>query len=177
MLCFLNLLRNLFTAPSLLGGNWLHKLKLDWSEVHKICSSQLYHVLNKHSSVFGDDLGALRGYKAHIYVDPTVLPCFHRACSIPYAMMTLVTKKLERLQEVGIIELVEFSDWAAPIVAVLKSDMSSVRICGDFKTTVNSASPLDRYPIPKIEDLFITLHGGEAIYKIRLKPSLSTNFA
>lgn len=47
----------------------------------------------------------------------------------------------------------EFAEWAAPIVAVLKSDQQSVRICGNFRATVNPVSKLDMYPIPKIEDL------------------------
>ena len=35
-----------------------------------------------------------------------------------------------------------------------------MRICGDFKQTVNRAAKLDRYPIPKFEDLFASLTGG-----------------
>ena len=33
----------------------------------------------------------------------------------------------------GIIESVQFADWAVPIVPVVKQDKVSVRICGDFK--------------------------------------------
>ena len=58
------------------------------------------------------------------------------------------------------MELVEHSEWAAPIVAVPKPDKQSVRICGDFKQTVNEVTKLDRYPIPHIEDLFSKLAGG-----------------
>lgn len=57
------------------------------------------------------------------------------------------------------IEPETFSDWAAPIVPVLKADKKSVRICGDFSATVNKASRLDNYPIPKVEDLFAKLRG------------------
>ena len=153
-------------GPSLLGRNWLQSLQLDWSEVHRINSSRLQEVLNKHTSVFRDELGTLKGFKAKIYVDPSVTPRFHKARSVPYAMLHLVEEELERLQQSGIIEPVQYSDWAAPIVPVLKSDKSSVRICGDFKTTVNLASPLDRYPIPKVDDLFAGLHGGKHFTKL-----------
>ena len=50
---------------------------------------------------------------------------------------------------------------------MLKNDQT-VRICGDFKQTINQASKLDRYPIPKIEDLFATLGGGRTFSKLDL---------
>ena len=53
-------------------------------------------------------------------------------------------------------------------MAVLKSDKSSVRICGDFKVTVNPVVKLDKYPIPKIEDLFVHLAGGKTFTKLDL---------
>ena len=65
-----------------------------------------------------------------------------------------------------IIEPVQFSDWASPVVPVLKQDKKTVRLCGDFKLTVNKVSKLDKYPIPKIEDLFAQLAGGKAFTKL-----------
>ena len=53
-------------------------------------------------------------------------------------------------------------------MAVVKSDKKSVRICGDFKVTVNPVSKLYRYPIPKIEDLFAILDGGKVFTKLDL---------
>ena len=68
----------------------------------------------------------------------------------------------------GTLELVEVAEWAAPIVSVLKPDKVNVRICGDFKQTVDPVSTLDKYPILKIEDLFSTLAGGKVFSKIDL---------
>jgi len=119
-------------------------------------------VLERHQPVFQEGLGKLRGYEAKINVDPNVSPRFCRARPVPYALKDKVELELERLIEQGIIEPIQFADWAAPIVAVLKNDQT-VRICGDFKQTINQASKLDRYPIPKIEDLFATL-GGRSIF-------------
>ena len=68
----------------------------------------------------------------------------------------------------GILEPIESSEWAAPIVPVIKCDKKSIRICGDFRVTVNPVSRLNRYPIPKIEDLFATLKNGKVFSKIDL---------
>ena len=51
---------------------------------------------------------------------------------------------------------------------MLKSDRTSVRICGDFRMTVNPVSKLDSYPIPKVEDIFATLTKGKLFSKIDL---------
>lgn len=75
--------------------------------------------------------------------------------------------ELEQLLNYKILEPVKFSEWAAPIVPVLKPD-NSVRICGDYKITVNQASTLEQYPIPKLEDLLENLAGGEKYSKLDL---------
>ena len=84
-----------------------------------------------------------------------------------YTHRKRVEKELERLQALGIIQPVQFSDWATPIVPVMKND-GGVRICGDFKSTVNRAARLDKYPIPRIEDLFALLAGGKTFSKLDL---------
>ena len=65
------------------------------------------------------------------------------------------------------IEPVQFSDWAAPIVPVIKSD-GSVLICGDYMVTVNQATKVDQYSIPQIDDLFASLSGGKRFTKLDL---------
>ena len=97
-------------------------------------------------------------------------PRLNPARSVPYSLRDLVDKELTHLQEVGTLEPVEISEWAALIVAVLKQDKKSMKICGDFSVTVNPVSELDRYiyPIPKIEDLFARLSKGKHFSKIDL---------
>ncbi len=75
--------------------------------------------------------------------------------------------ELERLLNDNILEPVTFSEWEAPIVPVIKPD-NSVRICGHYKLTVNQASKLEQYPIPKLEDLLEKLAGGEKYSKLDL---------
>ena len=49
----------------------------------------------------------------------------------------------------------------------LKVD-GSVRICGDYKLTVNKVSHPDIYPLPRIEELFTSLSGGKLFSKLDL---------
>jgi hypothetical protein len=79
-------------------------------------------ILKKHQEVFKSELGKFSGYKAKIHVEENSQPHFCRARPVPLAMKPLVAKELDRLVEQGILEPVEFSDWVAPIVPVLKSD-------------------------------------------------------
>ena len=79
---------------------------------------------------------------------------------MPYALREKVEQELDWLKREGIIEPVEDSEWAAPIVAVLKADRMNVRMCGDFQLTVNLISKLDRYPILKTANLFAKLSQG-----------------
>ena len=67
-----------------------------------------------------------------------------------------------------VIGPVKYAEWAAPIVPVLKSDKESVRICVNCKRTVNQATKVEEYPLPRIEDLFTALAGGETFTKLGL---------
>ena len=148
-------------GQSLLGRDWLQHIRLDWSQVHSVGTSALESLLERKKALFQPGLGTLKGYKAKIHVDSTATPKFCKARPVPYAMRSKVEKELERLTSEGIIEPVRFADWAAPIVPVMKRDKETVRICGDYKLTVNTASKLEQYPIPQIEDLFAALSGGQ----------------
>lgn len=73
--------------------------------------------------------------------------------------------ELQRLAEEKIIEPVQLAEWAAPIVPVKKPD-GSIQICGGYKLTVNRASSVKQYPIPKVEDLFAQLPGVQQFSKL-----------
>ena len=55
-------------------------------------------------------MGTLKGFEAKIYVDPDVVPKFHRARSVPYALRDKVERELQRLQDEGILEPVEHAE-------------------------------------------------------------------
>ena len=74
----------------------------------------------------------------------------------------------EKLQKDGVISPVTLSEWATPLVVVPKGD-GRVRLCGDFKVSVNPALKIDQYPLPKVEDMFATLGKSTVFSKVDLK--------
>ena len=155
-------------GPNLLGRDWLAKLKLDWKQIFAVSKDRtLEEILEENKEVFKDELGCIASVKAKIYVEDNAVPKYCKARPLPYALKEKVEKELERLEKEGQIEPVEFSDWAAPIVPVVK-ESGEIRICGDYKVTVNAVSKLDNYPIPKTEDLYAALAGGEEFTKLDL---------
>ena len=155
-------------CPSLFGRNWLQKIKLDWKNIKNISqNTALDSVLQKHSRLFREGLGKLEGMEATIVVPTDAQPRFFKPRPLPYALKEKVEQELECLQKEGVITPVQFSDWAAPIVPVIKAD-GNVRICGDYKVTVNRVSKLDAYPLPRVEDLFTALAGGQLYTKLDL---------
>ena len=55
-----------------------------------------------------------------------------------------------------------------PISGSSKGD-GRVRLCGDFKVSVNPALKIDQYPLPKVEDMFATLGKSTVFSKVDLK--------
>ena len=70
------------------------------------------------------------------------------------------------------MEPVRYSDWATPIVPVLKAD-GKVGVCGDYKLTANRVSHLEQYPIPTLDDLCEKLTGGKQFSKLDLSHAYS----
>ena len=57
--------------------------------------------------------------------------------------------------------------WLSPVVAVNK-DEKNVRICIDIRYANKTIQPT-RYPVPKLDDLFIKLKAGKHFTKLELR--------
>ena len=96
-----------------------------------------------------DWLSVLQLNWAKLYVDETVQPRHCKPRPVPLAMRAKVESELYRPQEEGVIRPVEFSEWVAPIVPVLKAS-GDIRICDDYKVTINQAVKVDKHPSSRI---------------------------
>lgn len=117
--------------------------------------------------MFRDELGNMKDITVKLAIKPDSKPKCLKARPVPYAIKPKVETELDRLEKTGVLKKVSVSDWATPIVPVLKKD-GTVRICGDFKVTVNPVLTVEQYPLPLIEDLFAGLSGGQKFNKIDL---------
>lgn len=154
-------------GPPLMGRTWINKLKLKIVECHNITEgdSMAVKLKQEYPEVFAEGLGTFRS-RIRLYLKDTK-PVFVKARPLPLALRARVAAELERLQREGIIYEVERSDYGTPIVPVVKAN-GDIRICGDYKITINPILKDFHYPLPRIEAIFSTLGGGEQYTKLDL---------
>lgn len=170
------------THPPLLGLQWIKILKLDLNNIihghnddddkkqiiHKVYNfPELTTILNKYKHVLNKDLGHCNKVKAHIYLQHDTIPKFFKPRPIPFAYLDGVKEEIQRNITAGILERVDTSTWAAPIVPVKKPN-GKIRICGDFKVTINPYILVDQHPIPSVDELLARLNNGQKFTKLDL---------
>ena len=129
---------------------------------------------NKYAALTG-----VKGVLATIELKPDVTPVELPARELPLPMKMRVKTELERMEAAKIIEKVESSEWASPIVVAVKPGREKVRVCGDY-TAVNKMIQNQTYLSPSIETafskmsnkkIFCKLDLSEAYYQIPLRES------
>ena len=128
---------------------------------------KLHDILDTHADVFKEGLGCCNTVTASLTLREEALPKFCKPRRLPFAIKPTVGAELDRLEKNGVIERVSQSDWATPI-AVVRKPGGKVRVCGDFKVTVNPVLKNDVYPLPLLEELFHKLNGGTKFTKLDL---------
>lgn len=131
-------------GPPLFGRDWINHFNLlELCDVLKVDNrpelkrqDQLDKRLAEFKDVFDDSIGKLKDFKLKLHLKSDAHPKFCRPRQVPYALKEKVTTELDRLESEGILTKVNHSDWATPIVPVVKPN-GTVRICGDFKSTIN----------------------------------------
>lgn len=115
--------------------------------------NDLAELKSKFPEVFAERTGLCKKTQVHLTLKPDAHPVFKPKRPVAYSMESIVEDELKRLEDLGIITPVSYSDWAAPIVVVRKPNRT-VRICADFSTGLNSALEPNSHPLPLPEDIF-----------------------
>uniref|UniRef100_A0A5S6QH47 RNA-directed DNA polymerase n=1 Tax=Trichuris muris TaxID=70415 RepID=A0A5S6QH47_TRIMR len=153
---------------NLLGSDWFETLGIRLVGVHHIDSDPVARVLEEFSDVFShDDFGAYSGPPVHLQLDPSVKPIQLKARRIPIALAPKIDAEIDRLIQHGILEPTENTKWATPVVPVVKQN-GEVRLCADYKCTINKALRQHPYPIPQVDRLLRSQAGGATYAKVDL---------
>ena len=169
------IVKNADSQLPLLGRDWLYKLRLNWPRmltppdvgdprVHTLLTAGW---INEFPEVMGNGLGRLKGIMASIELKEGAHPKFCKHRPIPFALRAQVEEAIRQQVEDGELKPVEQSEWAAPIVVIRKND-GSIRVCADFKVTINPYLCQKTFPLPTADEVFSTLAGGESFTKLDL---------
>ena len=113
-------------------------------------------------------MGVITGYKANIDLKPEAKPVFCKFRQPAFAHMEAIGRKIDQLESEGILVKVESSEYASPVMPVIKPD-GDVRLCGDYKRSLNPNIDTAVYPLPVIEDCLWNVRGGELFTKLDIK--------
>ena len=163
-------------GPALMGRDWLTQIRLDWSALFSAhveyvaapdLMTELQKLISAYPELFSPGLGKYVPRQVSLQVDDSK-PRFFKHRPPPLALKQQIEEELDRQVALGILEPVTTSRWAAPVVPIKKRD-GSIRLCGSYDLTINAASDLEKYPLPRVEELFATLSGGQRFTKIDLR--------
>lgn len=157
---------------ALLGRDWLSSIKLDWhmfypTRVNNVVCEEIGEIKRRFPSLFREEIGKLQGFQAHLEVDEAAKPKFCKPRPVSFYMREKLDAEFQRLRDAGIVKDTTYSEWASPVVPVLKRD-NSVRVCGDYKVTINQVIKKETYPLPTPEELFSKVEGGVRFAKMDL---------
>ena len=82
-------------------------------------------------------------------------------------MRVKIETKSQCQVDMGILEKVDTAEWAAPIVPVTKPS-GEIRLCGDYKVSINPHLEINQYTLPHPEILFAALNSGVQFTKLDL---------
>ena len=154
---------------ALLGRDWVGNLRLNWKMIayHNHGSAGLEKVLQSYAEVFTDELGTVQDTTVSLVMKEGSQPKFFVLVWCHSQSKGAIETEIDHLEQAGILEKVETSRWATPVVPVPKKD-GTLQLCGDYKVTINPILEVDQYPLPKPEEIFALLSGGRMFSKLDL---------
>ncbi|GJR62536.1 reverse transcriptase domain-containing protein [Tanacetum coccineum] len=126
-------------------------------------------VVRDFPEVFPDDLSGLppiREIEFRIELTPGATPVAKSPYRLAPSELEELSGQLKELQDKGFIRP-SSSPWGASVLFVKKKD-GSFRMCIDYRE-LNKLTIKNRYPLPRIDDLFDQLQGSQFFSKINLR--------
>ena len=122
-------------------------------------------IVDRFPAVFSG-VGKLSGYQLKLHIDPEVRPVAQKPRRIPYPLKENVTRKINELVDLDIIEKVSGpTTWVSPAVFAPKPDKDDVHICVDMRCA-NEAIRREKIPIPTVDEVLEELNGSTVFSKL-----------
>ncbi|XP_060115356.1 uncharacterized protein K02A2.6-like, partial [Heteronotia binoei] len=144
------------------GLAWFQPLGIQLVGVDHMRTSNFDGVCREFPEVFDGSLGSYKGPPITLPIDPTVRPIRLKARRVPFTLKPKIEAELDRLTAQGVLEPVTYADWETPIVTPVKPN-GEVRICADYKCTINKALQDNPYPVPVVSHVLAALAGAKTI--------------
>ena len=123
----------------------------------------------KTAEIFKENLQSkVKGKLAHLVLKKDAVPKFLSARTVPIDIEKQVDAEIEKMVKHGYWTPVSQSKWATPLVPVPKKD-GGVRICGDYKPTVNTQIEVAHHLLPTVELIASKLSGNTVFSKTDFK--------
>ena len=146
--------------PTLFGRSWLRSMKSDIREMTACFYSKVDYkeeakkLLLRYPKLSEDGIGKIPGIEASLHLKQSTRPSYFRPRPVPHALLPLVDEELDQLEKFDVIERVNASEWAHPVVIAIRGKGSNVkkkaRVCGDFKVGLNQFLVVDDHPLKNI---------------------------
>jgi hypothetical protein len=135
----------------------------------KASSMEDIRVVSEYPDVFPDDLPGIppeRDIEFIIDLLPGTAPIAKRPYRMSVGELEKLKKQVKELLDKGYVRP-SSSPWGAPVIFVEKKD-GTQRMCVDYRA-LNEVTIKNKYPLPRIEDLFDQLKGAKVFSKIDLR--------
>lgn len=177
--------------PSLVGRDWLSVLPINWHELFgsngwnlsgsaKSATTKEFNqiknvdyeasakaLLGEFENLTKEGIGCIPSTEARLELiveDPS--PMYVRARPIAHSIIDITNKELDFLQENEVIQKINTSEWAHPMVVVPRAKGKKVRLCGDFKNGINRFIKTDEHPLKNIRHALDNIGNGLKFTKL-----------
>ena len=177
-----------YVVPShlspILGRSWIRRFKINLNELDNFnvlsndeCNSNeplpsvnrvtIHDIQKQFPEICQQTVGKIPDILCSLPLKSDAKPKFMKARDPAYAIKHAVDNELDELEKQGIITQTNTSQWGSPLVPVPKPE-NKVRLCVDYKLSVNPKLDDYHYPIPRIEELLSQLKDSNVYCKIDL---------
>ncbi|XP_062698553.1 uncharacterized protein K02A2.6-like isoform X1 [Aedes albopictus] len=173
------ILRSSKDFTPLLGRDWLETFYPEWKTqflnpaiinhlgIDRLRENAIGNIQQKFIKVFSKDFSEpIVGFKADLTLKSDQ-PIFKRAYQVPYKLKEKFLTHLDMLEKQCVISPAKASEWASPVIAILKKD-GEIRMVIDCKVSLNKVIIPDTYPLPLAQDIFASLAGCKVFCSLDL---------